>query len=72
MIESRWDSEFGDGVASEGKADGSVPAVVDAVEAGWRLAAIADGLESILYLGLFDVERARGLLSSALARELAQ
>jgi len=56
---------------TEGKADGSVPAVVDAAEAGWRLAAIADGLESILYLGLFDVERARGLLSSALARELA-
>ncbi len=54
----------------EGQADGSVPRGVDAVEAGWRLAAIADGLESILYLGLLDLERARTLLASALALEL--
>lgn len=54
----------------EGQADGSVSARVDAVEAGWRLAAIADGLESILYLGLFDLERARTLLVSALQLEL--
>ena len=54
----------------EGKADGSVPSGVDAVEAGWRLAAVADGLESILYLGLVDLARARSLLVSALRLEL--
>ena len=56
----------------EGKVDGSVSATVDPAEAGWRLAAIADGLESILYLGLFDLERARTLLVSALRMELEE
>jgi AcrR family transcriptional regulator len=56
----------------EGHADGSVSRVVDVDEAGWRLAAMADGLESILYLGLFDLERARSLLLSALELELAR
>jgi AcrR family transcriptional regulator len=55
---------------AEGKEDGSVPASVDASGAGWRLAAIADGLESILYLDLLEVDVARTLLSSALAGEL--
>ncbi len=55
----------------EGQADGSVPGGVDPVEVGWRLAAIADGLESILYLGLCDLDRARRLLLSALELELA-
>ncbi len=55
----------------EGQADGSVPQRVDVDEAGWRLAAMADGLESILYLGLFDLVRARRLLLSALELELA-
>lgn len=56
---------------TEGQADGSVARGADAGEAGWRLAAMADGLESILYLGLFDLDRARGLLLSALELELA-
>jgi AcrR family transcriptional regulator len=56
---------------AEGQADGSVPRRVDATEVGWRLAAITDGLESILYLGLFELDQARRLLVSALARELA-
>ena len=44
----------------EGRDDGSVPASVDPAGAGWRLAAAADGLDSILYLGLLDRdERAR-------------
>jgi len=54
----------------EGQADGSVPGEVEASPAGWRLAAAADGLESILYLGLLDVAAARALLSDAIAREL--
>jgi len=54
-----------------GREDGSVPGSVDPDEAGWRLAATADGLESILYLGLLDPVRARALLSSCVERELA-
>ena len=55
----------------EGREDGSVPTAVDAREAGWRLAAAADGLDSMLYLGLVDGARARELLDSCLERELA-
>jgi len=36
----------------EGREDGSVPSSIDPSGAGWRLAAAADGLDSILYLGL--------------------
>jgi AcrR family transcriptional regulator len=54
----------------EGRADGSVPSSVDPAGAGWRLAAAADGLDSILYLGLLDREGARGLLDSCFQREL--
>ena len=53
-----------------GREDGSVPVAVDAHEAGWRLAAVADGLESILYLGLLDAATARALLASCLEKEL--
>jgi AcrR family transcriptional regulator len=55
----------------EGRRDGSVPASVDPAGAGWRLAAAADGLDSIVYLGLLDREGARELLGSCLRRELA-
>lgn len=54
----------------EGRRDGSVPVPVDPEGAGWRLAAAADGLDSILYLGLLDREGARKLLDSCLRREL--
>jgi AcrR family transcriptional regulator len=54
----------------EGRADGSVPETVDPVDAGWRLAATADGLDSVLYLGLLDRARAHELLVAAVAREL--
>jgi AcrR family transcriptional regulator len=55
----------------EGRDDGSVPREVDPAGAGWRLAAEADGLDSILYLGLLDREGARDLLASCVRRELA-
>lgn len=54
-----------------GREDGSVPISVDPDVAGWRLVATADGLESILYLGLLDAPRARSLLTSCVERELA-
>jgi AcrR family transcriptional regulator len=56
----------------EGREDGSVPPAVDAHDAGWRLAATADGLDSVLYLGLVDRERARQLMIACIERELAQ
>ena len=54
----------------EGRADGSVPEVVDARQAGWRLAATADGLDSVQYLGLLDHAAVTELLASAVHREL--
>lgn len=54
----------------EGREDGSVPQSVDARAAGWRLAAVADGLDSMLYLGLVDRRRARLLVGQSLEREL--
>jgi hypothetical protein len=48
-----------------------VPQSVDSVAAGWRLAATADGLDSIRYLGILDRDEARELLVSCFRRELA-
>jgi AcrR family transcriptional regulator len=56
----------------EGRDDGSVPPTVDPAGAGWRLAAAADGLDSIVYLGLLDRDAARELLGSCIGREVAQ
>jgi AcrR family transcriptional regulator len=58
-------------LVEEGHADGSIPGRVDAVDAGWRLAAVGDGLESLLYLGLIDRERARELMIGSIRQELA-
>ncbi len=55
----------------EGRADGSVPRTLDPEDAGWRLAAAADGLDSITYLGLLDLPAALELLTSCIRRELA-
>jgi AcrR family transcriptional regulator len=55
----------------DGRGDGSVPQSVDSVAAGWRLAATADGLDSIRYLGILDRDEARELLVSCFRRELA-
>ncbi len=59
------------GLLDEGREDGSVPRSVDPVAAGWRLAAAADGFDSLLYLGLLDRDGARELLASCMQRELA-
>jgi AcrR family transcriptional regulator len=61
-----------EGVIEEGKADGSVPAGVDAAAAGWRLAAVADGLDSMLYIGLAGRKRASELMHGAIALELGR
>jgi hypothetical protein len=48
-----------------------VPKSVDPTAAGWRLAAAADGVDSILYLGVLDRDGARELLASCIGREFA-
>jgi AcrR family transcriptional regulator len=54
----------------QGQGDGSIPADVEASTAGLRLAAVADGLDSLLYLGLIDRQQARDLIRSSIVREL--
>jgi AcrR family transcriptional regulator len=54
----------------EGKADGSIVAAVDAASSGWRLAAAADGFDSLLYLDLVDRDEAVRLMRQTIAREL--
>ncbi len=54
----------------EGRVDGSVAPSVDPKAAGWRLAATADGLDSIQYLGLLEPDAALAVLRSAFEREL--
>ena len=51
--------------------DGSAPGTVDPRASGWRLAAVVDGLDSMLYLGLVDRGRARRMIRQSLERELA-
>jgi AcrR family transcriptional regulator len=58
-------------LVEEGQDDGSVPPTMNAVDAGWRLAAVADGFDALLYLGLVKRDDARRMLLGALQRELA-
>ena len=46
------------------KGDGSIGADVDAASSGWRLAAAADGFDSLLYLDLVDRDEAVRLLDA--------
>ena len=48
-----------------------MPDTLDAAAAGARLAAAADGVDSMLYLGLLDRDGARELLQGCVRRELA-
>lgn len=57
-------------LVEEGLRDGSIRSGVEARGAAWRLCAIADGVDSMLYLGLLDRDGARALLVGGVAREL--
>jgi AcrR family transcriptional regulator len=57
-------------LANEGVADGSIPAADTLDDVVWRLGALADGVDSMLYLGLLDRERALELLRGGVRREL--
>ena len=65
-----WLARLG-GLIEGGRSEGSIPAAVDAAGAAWRLAAVGDGLDSMLYLGLLDRETARQLTLDSIHRELA-
>jgi AcrR family transcriptional regulator len=54
----------------EARAEGAVDASLDARDAAWRLAALGDGIDSMLYLEVIGRERARSLLREAIRREL--
>ena len=58
------------GLIDEGKVDGSIAGHVDAKSAGWRLAAAADGLDSLLYLRLLERDDAVRLMRQTIALEL--
>jgi hypothetical protein len=50
------------------KRDGA--STVDARATAWRLAAVVDGLDSMVYLDLVDRSRARRLVRQSVAKEL--
>jgi len=54
----------------EARAEGSIDAATDPRETAWRLAALADGIDSMLYLELLGRARARTLLCEGVRREL--
>jgi AcrR family transcriptional regulator len=58
-------------LVDEGREDGSIPSSVNATETAWRLGALADGLDSMLYLGLIERTQSHELARGALQRELA-
>jgi AcrR family transcriptional regulator len=58
-------------LVEQGRSDGSIPNSVEATRAAWRLAAVGDGLDSMLYLELLDRGRARHLMLESIGAELA-
>jgi len=73
LVEESYRESIGSLVAliEQGRADGSIPAAVEATPAGWRLSAVADGLDSLLYLDLIHRDEVTELLKGAIVRELA-
>ena len=59
-------------LVEEGRDDGSVPADLVPEDAVVRLTALADGLDSLLYLGLIDRVRACDLVRQGVALELGR
>ena len=56
----------------EGRADGSIDGRVDPVETAWRLAALGDGIDSVLYLELLARKQAQALLRNGIRLELTR
>src|SRR5581483_6980712 len=60
------------GLVREGLADGSIDGSVDPVETAWRLAALGDGIDSVLYLELVARKKAQSLLRDGIRLELTR
>ena len=59
-------------LVEEGREDGSIPTYIASEDAALRLTALADGLDSLLYLGLIDRGRAYDLIRQGVALELGK
>jgi AcrR family transcriptional regulator len=57
-------------LVEDGQQDGSIPASLDPAATARRLGAVADGVDSMLYLGVVEHEEARALVRDSLRREL--
>ncbi len=60
------------GLVREGLADGSIDGSVDPVATAWRLAALGDGIDSVLYLELVARKKAQSLLRDGIGLELTR
>jgi AcrR family transcriptional regulator len=58
-------------VIGAGKTDGSIAPSVDAAGTARRLAALADGVDSMVYAGALDTGEAIELVAGAIAREVS-
>jgi AcrR family transcriptional regulator len=58
-------------LVEEGLRDGSIRPLDDPASVAWRLGALADGVESLLYLEVVDPDGAAGMVLDAVARELS-
>lgn len=58
-------------LVDEGLRDGSIRALEDPEAAAWRLGALADGVESLLYLDVVDAAAAAAIVLDAVGRELS-
>jgi AcrR family transcriptional regulator len=65
-----WTDLVADAIVA-GIEDGSIPSGVDALESAERLTTMVEGLSARWLAGVIDRERARALLTGAIARELA-
>lgn len=70
IVHDAYASWVGELARLVGKARSNGAAPIDARSAAWRLAAVVDGLDSMLYLGLVDRARARRLVRQSIAMEL--
>src|ERR1700730_4706079 len=59
------------GLIEEARRDTSIPRALVATEAAWRLAAVGDGLDSMLYLDLLAGDDASELMLGSIRREFA-
>ena len=70
IVQDAYASWVGELARLVGQARSDSASPIDARSAAWRLAAVVDGLDSMLYLGLVDRARARRLVRQSIEKEL--